>query len=144
MDKLPIDIIREEILPYTYQPQPKELCNDIRSFHNIRDYLYKLYYDRWFHTFQYEENADLNWLDNDICRFFNDDNATMFGYTDNCLNKYKRSFILKDKTAKEIRDYINKIISCTNVKYSINIQVGILKCEERLKLVDFAHSLEVD
>jgi hypothetical protein len=59
MDKLPIDIIREEILPYTYQPQPKELCNDIRSFYNIRDYLYKLYYNRWLHTFQFEENADL-------------------------------------------------------------------------------------
>jgi len=144
MDKLPIDIIREEILPYTYQPQPKELCNDIRSFYNIRDYLYKLYYDRWLHTFQFEENADLNWLDNDICRFFNDDRATMFGYTDNCLNKYKRNFNLKDKTGKEVRDYINKIISCKNVKYSINVQVGILKCEERLKLVDFAHSLEFE
>ena len=76
MDKLPIDIIREEIIPYTYTPQPKELCKDIRSFYNIRDYLCKLYYDRWFHTFHYEENADLNWLDNDICRFFNDDIAT--------------------------------------------------------------------
>lgn len=33
MDKIPIDIIRENIIPYTYTPQPKELCKDIRSFY---------------------------------------------------------------------------------------------------------------
>ena len=32
IQKIPSDVIRENILPYTYKPQPKELCQDIQSF----------------------------------------------------------------------------------------------------------------
>lgn len=144
MNKLPIDIIREKILPYTYQPQSKELCYDIRSFYNIRDYLCKLYYKRWNNAYYYEENADLNWLDNDLGRFCNDDKAMMYGFTDNCIAKYSRIFGLKNSNRKKISNYINKITVTSNVIHSINIQIGILNVEERLKLVDFVHSLDFE
>jgi hypothetical protein len=145
MDKLPIDIIRQEIIPYTYQPQSKHLCRDIRSFYNTRDYLCKLYHDRWFHSLEYEQNADLNWLDNDIIRFVNDDIATMLGYTENCLNKFKRNYSLNNKNQKQIYYYITKnILQCDDPKYAINIQIGILNFEERIQLVDFAQSLDFE
>ena len=95
MNKIPLDIIREHILPYTYQPQRKELCHDIISFNNSKLYLKKLYYERWKDSFYYEEDADVNWLENDLVSFFNDDRATMLGYTDNCIAKYSRIFSTK-------------------------------------------------
>ena len=38
MNTIPIDIIREHILPYTYDPQSQELCDDIRSFYKCKFY----------------------------------------------------------------------------------------------------------
>ena len=42
-DKLPIEIIREKIIPYTYEPQPKELLEDIISYYEVKNLL-KDYY----------------------------------------------------------------------------------------------------
>lgn len=144
MDTLPIEIIREHIVPYTYCPQPKELCQDIKSFINVRDYLHKLYYERWKFSLEYEENADKNWLDNDIGRFMNEDQATMLGYVDSIVNKYSRIFKLFNKDPKEIRSFIEKTTHYSGkVEHSINVQLGILRYDERIKLVDFAHSLDL-
>ena len=142
MDTLPIEIIREHIAPYTYCPQSKELCQDIKSFINVRDYLHKLYYERWKFSLEYEENADKNWLDNDIGRFMNEDQATMLGYVDSNINKYSRMFKLFNKNSKEIRCFIEKTLHSNNVVYSINVQLGILNCYERIELIDFVHSLD--
>ena len=46
--KLPEEIIRQEIIPYTYSPQSKELLADIRSFFvdwNIIDNAYLIHYN---------------------------------------------------------------------------------------------------
>ena len=42
-DKLPIEIIREKIIPYTYEPQHKELLEDIISYYEVKNLL-KDYY----------------------------------------------------------------------------------------------------
>ena len=42
-DKLPIEIIREKIIPYTYEPQPKEVLDDIISYYEVKNLL-KDYY----------------------------------------------------------------------------------------------------
>lgn len=64
MNTLPVDIIREHIVPYTYLPQTKEFCDNVKSFISSKARLRQLYCDRWKDAFHYEENADLNWLDN--------------------------------------------------------------------------------
>lgn len=46
--KIPEEIIHQEIIPYTYSPQPKELLADIRSFYvdwNILDNAYLIHYN---------------------------------------------------------------------------------------------------
>tara|TARA_B100000902_G_C26894862_1_gene709208 strand:+ start:231 stop:662 length:432 start_codon:yes stop_codon:yes gene_type:complete len=142
MNTIPIDIIREYILPYTYKPQSQELCDDIKSFYTCKIYLRKLYYERWKHSFYYEPDADINWLDNDLTRFFNNDCATMLGFTNNCIAKFSRIFGLKNKNRKTISNYINKHTGCeTNALNSINIQMGILTPEERQSFISFSHSL---
>ena len=143
MNRLPIDIIREHILPYTYEPQSKELCNDIKSFYKCMNYLRLLYYERWKHSFHYEEDADLNWLDNDISRYFNDDQAIMLGFTENCIEKYSRIFRLKNKNTQTVSNYIRTYTGYgTKALTSINIQMGILTPKEREDFILFVKSLE--
>ena len=137
--KLPLEIIITHIIPYTYEFQTKELINDIHSFYNVKEYLKKVYYERWKNTFEYEINADLNWLDNDINRFFNEDVPTMLGYKNNCIEKYKRLYILHNKKVEKIHKYISKRRKAIQ---NINILLGILNPIERIKLIDFALSLE--
>lgn len=145
MNKIPFDIIREHILPYTYQPQPKELCHDIISFNNSKLHLKKMYYERWKNSFYHEEHADVNWLDNDLGRFFNDDRATMLGFTDNCIAKYSRIFGLKNSNRKTVSNYINSHTGYgSNVLDSINIQIGILTPKEREEFISFSNSLDIE
>ena len=42
MHRLPFDIIREHIIPYTYKPQPKSLCRDIETFVAVKNALYDI------------------------------------------------------------------------------------------------------
>ena len=143
MNRLPLEIIREHIIPYTYSPQNDQLLDDIKSFYIVRNLLLNIYYYGWKEAFNYEKNADLNWLDNDISRFYNDDNAIMFGYTDNCIKKFKRCYMFKDKEVNFIIKNVNNIMrNCKNVKSAINIQLGLLDKEERQKLLSFCLVLE--
>jgi|TARA_B110000858_G_C17444403_1_gene311294 hypothetical protein len=143
MNKIPLEVIREHIIPYTYSPQNDELLDDIKSFYIVRNLLLNIYYHRWKKSFNYEENADLNWLYNDITRFYNDDNPTMFGYTDNCIKKFQRCYMCKDKEANFISKKIHDIMrNCENVNSSINIQLGLLDKDERQKLMSFCIGLE--
>ncbi len=141
LNRLPIEIFREHIIPYTYNPQPKELCRDIRSFHYIREYLYELYYKRWENL---EPGEYINWLENDIIRFLNNDKATMWGYVENYLEKLSRLYLLKDKSEKTIRQYIHTKVVHFEVKYAIKTFLGLLTPDERLELVNFTHLFKID
>lgn len=44
-DKLPIEIIREKIIPYTYEPQPKEVLDDIISYYEVKNLLKDYYFN---------------------------------------------------------------------------------------------------
>ena len=138
-NKLPLEIILTHIIPYTYITQSKELINDIQSFNKTKEILKEVYYKRWKDTFEYEINADLNWLYNDISRFFNEEQATMYGYKNNCIKKYKRLYILQKKQLEIIIKYISKRRKPIQ---SINIQLGLLNPEERNRFINFALSLE--
>ena len=142
LKKLPDHLIRENIMPFTYNLQNQCILEDIKSFYNTRSYLLNLYYDRWRHTFEYEEYADLNWLDNDISRYMNNDIATMTGYTISNLNKFKRVFLLQNKDYETISKYITLGRGPSNdVKQNINILIGILLPCERNELIEFTESI---
>ena len=139
MDRIPIEIIREHILPFTYNPQPKEICDDIKSFFNIRKHLCNIYYDRWKDTFEYEKNADFNWLENDILRFYNNDIALMNGVHIDYINRYKRLFMLHDKDREDINHLIRLYLRYDS-KQMVNRLLGILTSKERIDLVDFVEN----
>jgi hypothetical protein len=141
MHRLSNHLIKEHIIPYTYNPQPKELCDDIKSFYNVRKHLLKIYHDQWEIYFEFEKDADINWLENDILRYYNNDLALMNGYHINFTNKIKKLFMLNKKDDV----FVNKIISSilnSNPKRIINVLLALLTHEERILLVDFCEASE--
>jgi hypothetical protein len=131
MQKIPDDVIRECILPYTYSPQPPQLCADIRSFYNtyigIRE-IYQLAY-----PLDDERNE---WLSNDIGRYLNNDFATMHGYRIFYLNVYRRIFMNHQKNTDDIIECIKKTEE-NNYPNDIKIHIGLLTPNERSTLKDF-------
>ena len=130
LQQLPDDIIRECILPYTYQPQSPLLCADIRSFYNTYNNMSEIY------SLAYPlHNESKEWLSNDIELFLNDDFAIMNGYREFYINTYRRIFMNRDKN-------IHKIIGCIHKSEKkfpndIRIHIGLLTPQERLELEDF-------
>ena len=137
--KLPKEIIREIILPYAYNCQSKLLCFDIQSFYLIYNYLIKTYYLR--HRFLGHNPIWIQWLVNDIAKFMNKNVATIYGYTDNCIDKYKRLFVLKDKPHYIVRDYVWYLTNNENQIKTIRTNIGILNTEERILLVSYINEL---
>ena len=67
--------------------------------------------------------------------------ATIYGYTDNCIDKYKRLFILKDKPHNIIREYVWYLTNNENENKTIRTNIGLLKTEERICLVVYINEL---
>lgn len=51
---IPQDIIYTHIIPYTYQPQPSTLLNDIVHYHKSLDFIIKHYLDAFSNTQTYK------------------------------------------------------------------------------------------
>ena len=63
LQKIPQDVIRENIIPYTYNTQPRELLDDIISFIYMKEILIELYYEKWH---EWHDENYMDWLSNDI------------------------------------------------------------------------------
>ena len=44
---IPIDIVRDKILPFTYRPQAAVLLDDVRSYYATITHVHNLYLVRW-------------------------------------------------------------------------------------------------
>ena len=145
MTKLPCHVIFQNIIPYTYSPQSKELCRDIQSFCNTKNKLYDIYECRWGHI---DDESEIAWLENDMIRFMNDDIATMLGYTVNHVNRFRRLFQFSDKSDGVIIDAMVKIHRNKYGKYQndyiircVSCMLGVLTCDERVKLMSFLNDV---
>ena len=99
LSRIPDDIIREYILPYTYDLQSPILCNDIRNYFESTQYLQDLYKKRYID----DAIEQVSWLSNDIERFMNEDVGTMYAimpFFHNCLT---RLYSLREKTEEETK-----------------------------------------
>ncbi len=140
--KLPEDIIIYKILPYAYNIQSETLCQDIRSFHYCFHYINNYYIGRY--RFLGQNYLWKQWLANDIAIFMNDFIITRYGYTDFCLEKYRKLFMLKNKSHSFIRDFVWYISNTCNSGIPIKINIGILEPDERSLLLSFIHTLHIE
>ena len=131
--QLPDDVIREYILPYTYEPQSQELCEDIRNYYEVSNHLLEKYHQIYKDGYN---NEDKEWLLNDIERFMNEDKATMFGYVEFYIQFFQRIYMLQNTTRDQVIEFLQspKYYPFTRDIYS---NIGFMKPHEREKLKSF-------
>lgn len=130
---IPDYVILQNIIPFTYRIQSKELCEDIQSFYITINEIKRLYKER--HLFLGENEIWQEWLVNDIAMFINKGIPSIYGYTENCLEKYRRLFMLKDKPHWHVRQFVWSITTRNNLNVPIFINIGLLTTKERTNLM---------
>ena len=135
IEKLPREIINE-IIPYTYNSQKKEILDDIKSFFFTRDYLFYLYLSSYY--FLHNDLLWLEWLDNDILRFLYNDVPQTFGL------EFKKDHIyhLTDHIRDYIRDYLYNNMQNNPIKDLICNNIASLDSHERKMLIQHIHRLQ--
>lgn len=141
--RIPVEIIREHIMPYAYEIQPKELCEDIRDFVCTKKYLMKLYRIRHYNGWNHLE--DIQWLTNDVSLYMNGLQPTMyFGYIDKYINYFRRLYKLQevDEEAQIIRELIDRL-NAVDLQREINIKLGVMYPSEREELCTYLDQLNL-
>jgi hypothetical protein len=101
---LPVDLFRDRILPYTYRTQPTALQQDLFSYHRTIAHVKTIYGTRYPTTeTTLEDESDMAWLSNDICRFLNNDQPTMLGYVEFYRAVFQRLYMNHKKEFPDVR-----------------------------------------
>jgi len=132
--------IKNHIISYTYSPQSLKLMEDVQNYVSSKNIVQTLYYNRWNHTFFYEEQADHNWLYNDLIGYMNEGQATMFGYRARFHDILSRNYSI-NLNSELYRKFLRKQYSeC--VKPTNNLLWGLLKVEERNEFLETQTEIE--
>ena len=128
-NRLPVDVIMNEILPFTYSPQPKRLMNDVRSYYEDMDRLETMFY----------VHNDIIIL-NDLIRFCNLFVAPVYDITLKYENILRRHYLLKNITHGELvhfvfYDFHRRLLTHTSRK--LRFLYGLLRPFERKLFYDY-------
>lgn len=135
LSDIPSDIIRNNIIPYTYLPQSPALLKDIQSYYQTNKHVREVYSKLFpVKSTTIKDDCDEAWLSNDICRFLNNDVPTMYGFVDFYISVYKRLYMNTKRNSDDI--WIPDILDSYNFN-DINISIGLLTIEERKNLITF-------
>jgi hypothetical protein len=126
---LPLDVVVNNILPYTYNPQPKRLLHDIRSFCNDfstidNGYLYDLNYDVLIY---------------DLLCFCNKTRVPSYNMREQFGNLLKRSYKLRDYGYNELNCLVFLIFHRNVILFplrKIRFLWGLLKPKERIIFIN--------
>ena len=64
LNQLPEDIIQNNIIPYTYNPQPKKLCKDITTYYFTLNKMFNMY------KLVFNKDIWLNILKTDVKKYY--------------------------------------------------------------------------
>jgi hypothetical protein len=123
---LPIELIYI-ILRYTYMPQKTNLLEDVQHFSSSLLEIKDIYYNRWF---QIEPGEHINWLENDVVRYANNDRLTSLEPHFKMQDILSRSFMYNKLIKLPI--YNNYTI---NVNTVINIFWALFTVIERKEFI---------
>jgi len=127
--KIPLDVIINHIIPYTYAKQPPRLMSDIRSFHEDYRIIANYYY--------YELNEYI--LLRDIVYFYNSGHPIDAGIEQAFVYKLNRNISLQKKPLEQkyvfivLRYYENIIV---NADKKIKFLWGLLTPRERTAFIN--------
>lgn len=126
---LPFDVVVNHILPYTYQPQPKRILADIRSFHSDYSFLENIY------AFDY--NYDV--LYHDLTCFCNCTLVQNYNMNKSFGNLLNRLFRFKNNTYSQLNNFVFITFhrdSTKNQIRKIRFLWGLLKPVERTRFIN--------
>jgi hypothetical protein len=129
---LPTEIVRDCIIPYTYNCQPCILCNDIRNFYTERQRMINIYGIIFKKETQLYENELNDWIANDITSFANEFNPTQDGYVINFYTIFSRHVRLY--TDNDVDLYIKYLFS-KPIHIQINIIWSLFTPHERMQFL---------
>ena len=139
MNTLPLEIVRDNIMPYTYQPIPDELKKDLLSYHKTNARIRRIYALQFPPcTTTSSDESDLGWLSNDISRYLNNDIPLMCGYATFYKKVFRRLYMNKDKPLREVS--VPCLFGEENFS-DIKTSVGLLTPKERHNLQSFMAGL---
>jgi len=130
---IPIDIVRDKILPFTYRPQAAALLDDVRSYYATITHVHNLYIVRWGEDY-------LDWLSNDVCCFMNNYEPTMHGIVEFYRMVFMRLYMNQSMMLCSVNVPCLVCENCNDIKVSI----GLLNPVERIRLVEFFEGVEQD
>lgn len=133
--RLPIEIIREHIIPYTYEKQPEFIVEDIRDFILFRKSICTLY-----KTAYPEERTVviMRRIADDISRIMNQNIPVQYGYTDKYYEYWRRLPYLTDKSEMFIYDSTMELSYSITIFSKVNILIGLMTIEEREKVLNYS------
>ena len=126
--------IKLHILSYSYSPQPKCLLLDIKNYFATHVIIHNYYYEMHKWELNTEENANLNWLINDLLGYSNNNRPLNNGYVDYFYNKMRRHFILQDKPNERIDRLLSNLHN-KKVTSKINILWGLYTPHDRIRFI---------
>ena len=124
---LPMGII-QIILQYTYCPQPSKLLGDVKNYSISLNEITEKYYN-YFN--EIEPGEHLNWLENNLIRYANNNRPTNLGPHIKIQDILDRSFM--NLKLKMLPIYNNHTL---NIKTIINIFWGLLTIKERNEFLE--------
>jgi len=145
LQTLPREVLNY-LIPFTYCPQPKALCQDIRSYHKTINTLTQHYLKK-FGSSDFPGLDATEWLSNDIVRYLNHNNPTVndallqpelraAALEPFYLEVYGRHYLTRHLTPEYMREYIPRIDHKLYPR-DIKILVGLLRPKERINLMTF-------
>jgi len=90
-----------------------------------------------------EDDSYHAWLSNDICRFLNDDQPTMYGYVAFYRVIFRRLYMNHTKDLQMIRPPA-EFGDDGDMFSDIKVSIGLLNPTERLRLERFLDSFDMD
>lgn len=125
LKKIPLDIIINEIIPFTYRIQPSSHLHDIRSFYSDMNLIENMFY----------EQNDIVVL-NDLIRFCNNFISPVYDITKKYENILRRHQCLQSKTKEELRHFVFYVFHrnlLENTVHKIKFLFGLLTPNERTR-----------
>jgi hypothetical protein len=126
---LPLDIILNNIIPFTYKKQEKKLLDDIESYYNNFDIIHNIYF------YDYNETIMMN----DLVKYCNNNIAPVYGIQDKYERILRRNYYLSRMPIGYIVEYIFSFFHSSllkNKRRKIRFLWGLLTPIERTTFVN--------
>lgn len=123
--RIPYDVIRRHIIPYTYLPQSKELLRDIRNYKQDINLIESIYYT------QYNEFILLTDL-----LLFHKYNYYMKHVSKKMIELITRHFMLITMDNNDLNKYMRKFRNTNRRRRAIKFIWGLMTPDERTKFIN--------